>query len=236
MADEKEVLKPKGSCLGKLMALFAFAGVAGLGVALYYIALPQDLADLKGRTVTAGTPKARDLRAVLKNAVDKNYPVTLTEDEINQYLRQTLAAKQGGLLEKQVALDGVSVRLEDGRAEIITERTIAGQPVTLSMYVRVEQTIDVKGKIKTSIAREGGPYLPQAPRLERLVKGGRFGQLVIPQGFLLLVLPGFEKLAKVYETELHLGFEEMSRITLADGKLVLDPRADGGASMPGESF
>jgi hypothetical protein len=50
-------------------------------------------------------------------------------------------------------------------------------------------------------------------------------------------MPQFEKLAKIYEKELHLGFEEMSRIRLEKGKLVLDPRADGGSSMlPGESF
>jgi len=49
----------------------------------------------------------------------------------------------------------------------------------------------------------------------------------------LLVLPSFKKLAAVYAKELELGFEEMSRITLSDGKLVLDPRPDGDAELPG---
>jgi hypothetical protein len=234
MADDLEVLKPKGSCLGKLTVLFAFAGVAALGVALFFITQAQDLSDIAGRKPAAGEEKARDLRAVLKSAVEDSYPVTLTEEEVNRYLRQTLAARQGGLLEKAAALEGVRVRLEKDRAEIITERTVAGWPVTLSMYVRVEQTIDVKGKIRTSVAREGGPYLPEVPRLEHLLKGGRFGQLVVPQGFLLLVLPGFEKLATVYKDEIHYGFEEMARITLEEGKLVLDPRPEGDAGLPGE--
>jgi hypothetical protein len=240
MAEEKTPPppKPKGSCLGKLMALFSFAGVAGLGVAIFFITQPQDLSDIKGRpSGLTPPPKTRDLAAVLKNSVDRNYPLTLTEEEINLYLRQTLASKQGGFLGSQVSLDAVSVRLEEGRAEIITERTVAGRPLTLSMYVRVEQHIDVHGKTRTMIAREGGPFFPKVERTEKFAKGGRFGQLVVPQGFLLLVMPQFEKLAKIYENELHLGFEEMSRIKLEKGKLVLDPRADGGSGlMPGESF
>jgi hypothetical protein len=229
MADDDKV-KPKGSCLGKLVALVAFAGIAGLGSAVFFMARPQELSDIKG---IAGTSKSRDLRAVLQSAVDRGYEVTLTEEEVNLYLKQTLAAKQGGWLEKSVAFEGVRVRLEEGRAEVIMERTVMGQPLTLSMYVRVEQTLSVKGTTQTTVLRDGGPFLPEIPRLGKLVKGGRFGRLVVPQGFLLLVLPAYEKLANAYRRELELGFEEMSRITLGDGKLVLDPRPDGGAEVPG---
>ncbi|MCW1884550.1 hypothetical protein OKA04_07385 [Luteolibacter flavescens] len=242
MADEKAPLpktKHKGSCLERLMALVSFVTMAGLGTAVYFMTQAQDLTDIKGRaTPTASTPKVRDLRAVLKNSLDRNYPLTLGEEEINQYIRQTLVSKQGGFAGSQVSLDGVSVRLEDGRAEIITERKVFGQPVTLSMYVRIEQHIDVHGKTLTGLSRDGGSFAPNVKFLdERLKKGGRFGKLVVPQGFLLLAMPQFEKLAKVYEREIHLAFEEMSRIRMEKGKLVLDPRADGGSSMlPGESF
>lgn len=229
MAEEVK-LKPKGSCLGKLVTLVALAGVAGLGVAVFFMARPQDLSDIKG---IAGTSKPRDLRAVLQSAIDRGYEVTLTEEEINLYLKQTLLAKQGGMLEKAVSFEGVRVRLEEGRAEIIMQRSVMGQPLTLSMFVRVEQTLSMKGTTQTTVMRDGGPFLPQVPRTERIVKGGRFGQLVVPQGFLLLVLPAYEKLAALYQKELELGFEEMSRITMSDGKLVLDPRPDGGAELPG---
>lgn len=226
---EEEKLKPKGSCLGKLVALVALAGVAGLGAAVFFMAKPQDLSDIKG---IAGTAKSRDLRAVLQSAVDRGYEVTLTEEEINLYLKQTLQAKQGGLLEKSVGFEGVRVRLEEGRAEVIMERSVMGYPMTVSMFVRVEQTLNMKGTTQTTVLRDGGPFLPELPRTERLVKGGRFGQLVVPQGFLLLVLPAYEKLAASYRKELELGFEEMSRITLADGKLVLDPRPEGDDILP----
>lgn len=229
MADE-EKLKPKGSCLGKLVTLVALAGVAGLGAAVFFMARPQSLSDIEG---IAGNAKSRDLRAALQSAVDRGYEVTLTEEEINRYLKQTLLAKQGGMLEKAVAFEGVRVRLEEGRAEIIMERSVMGYPMTVSMFVRVEQTLNMKGTTQTTVMRDGGPFLPDLPRTERIVKGGRFGQLVVPQGFLLLVLPAYEKLATAYQKELELGFEEMSRITMSDGKLVLDPRPEGGVELPG---
>jgi len=229
MADDVK-LKPKGSCLGKLVTLVALGGVAGLAAALFFVGQAQDLSDIK-----RGAPgrQARDLRAVLKNSVDRGYPLTLTEEEINLYLKQTLAAKQGGLLGEAVTLDGVLVRLEEGRAEIVIERSVMGRPLTLSMFVRVEQTVGMKGGTSTSILRDGGPFLPEIPRLAMLVKGGRFGRLVVPQGFLLLVLPSFNQLAALYREELAQGFEEMARISIAEGKLVLDPRPDGGAGLPG---
>jgi hypothetical protein len=231
MADEPQVkMRHKGSCFGKLVVLIAFGGMALLGTCVFFVAKPQDLSDIKGRGPTL--EKARDLKVVLKNAIDRSYPLTLTEQEINLYLKQTLAAKQGGLLEKAVEFKSVCVRLGEDRAEIIMERSVMGKPMTLSMFVRVEQTLDVQGRTQTSVQRDGGPYLPEVPRLAQFVKGGRFGSIEVPQGFLLLVLPAYSKLAKLYEDEIHLAFEEMSRITIAEDKLVLDPRPDGGAEFP----
>src|SRR5688500_4219463 len=114
MADEKhETPKRRGSCLGKLVSLFSFAGVAGLGVAVWFVAQPQDMSDLKGTLPAPVGTKARDLRVVLKNALNQSFPLSLTEEEINLYLKQSLAAKQGGFLEKFVTLEDVRVRLEE---------------------------------------------------------------------------------------------------------------------------
>ncbi len=239
MADEKqESPKRRGSCLGKLVSLFTFAGVAGLGVAVWFIFQPQDMSDIKGTSPALSGTKARDLREVLKNAVNQNFPLSLTEEEINLYIKQSLAAKQGGLLEKFVTLDDVRVRLEKGRAEIIVVRSVMGRHLTISMYFRVEQVVGIDDREVTNIIRDGGTYFPQmpdSPIAQRLLKGGRFGQLVVPQGFSHLVLPSFAKLADVYKTELSSAFEEMARITIEDGTLVLDPRPDGGSALPGPS-
>ena len=154
MAEDKNPPppKPKGSCLGKLMALFSFAGVAGLGVAVFFITQPQDLSDIKGRpSGLTPPPKTRDLRTVLQNSVDRSYPLTLTEEEINLYLRQTLAAKQGGALGSQVSLDAVSVRIEvrgsPGIAPLCIERRCLSKAIcsTSANCARSSPTMPLMG-------------------------------------------------------------------------------------------
>ena len=60
--------------------------------------------------------------------------------------------------------------------------------------------------------------------------GGRFGRLPVPQGFLLLVMPSFGKLAAVLAPEGDL-VQEMARIRIEDGRLILDPRDPSESSM-----
>lgn len=200
-------------------------------MAVWFVWQAQDLSDIKGLGAGSRGKGARNLKAVLKSSVDRAYPVTLSEEEINLYLRQTLEAKQEGLLAEGQEFRGVYVRLKEDQAEIIMERTVFGRPFTVSMFLRIEQNETMKG-IERTVLRDGGEYFAEAPRLKR---GGRFGRVVVPQGFLLLVLPSFEKLAHVYREEISEGIEEMARIKIEEDKLVLDPRPDGGQS-PLEGF
>lgn len=217
-----ESSKPKsgGSCLGKLLFLFVLAGAAGLGAALFVIARPQDLTDIGGYGPGLKAAPVREMTAVLKNSIDRGYPVTLTETEINQWLGRTLAVKQGGLLAGQVSLERIWVRLEDGHAEVVMERSIMGKPFTVSMFLRIEQLQGFK-RVETQVHLDGGPYHESIPKPP---KGGRFGQLVVPQGFLLLVKPAYDKLVPLFREEIRLGFEEMARIKIEKNRLVLDPR------------
>lgn len=233
MGEKKEAPpKPKGGCLSKLATLVVFVGLIGLGAAIYFIAQPQDLSDIAGRGPAAVGKESRNLKAVLKNATEGGYPLKLTEEEINLYLRDTLAFKQDGALAEWVKLEGVMVRLEDGRAEVIMERSIMGYPMTVSMYLRVEQTEKPDGGIQTRIFRNGGLYQEWLPKP---AVGGRFGQLPVPEGFLLTVMPAFQKLAQIYREPVPAGsmlrrkpvkeidfIEDMARIAIEDGQLVLD--------------
>jgi hypothetical protein len=225
-----EPSKPKsgGGCIGKLVVLILLLSAGGLGLALFYIAKPQDLSDIGGYGPAPHDAPNRDLAVVLKASLDRGHIVNLSETELNRWLKRSLATKQGGLLAEQVSLDRVWVRLLDGYAEVIMERTLLGKPFTTSMFLRVEQLQGIKG-VETLVHLDGGPFhasLPKPPR------GGRFGSLVVPQGFLILVMPAYEKLAALLQEERRLGFEEMARIHIEKGKLVLNPRepADG---MPG---
>jgi hypothetical protein len=227
-----ETNKPKsgGGCLLKLLFLILLVPCVGLGMAVFYAVQPQDLTDLGGYRSAAAKPGThREIKAVLKNAISRGYPVTLTETEINQWLARNLSAKQGGLFEGRVTLKRVWVRLEDGRAEVVMERDFLGKPFTVSMYLQVARMEGPKGTT-TEIERHGGPYNKDFPNPPQ---GGRFGKLVVPQGFLLLVMPAYTKLAAVFPEEIELAFREMSRITIENDRLILDPREPmGQQGMP----
>lgn len=210
---------PRG-CLPRLTVWLLLLAAVGLGFSLYYIAQPQDLSDIQGYRPESRALLRRDLPKMLQTSLDRSYPVTITEGEINDWLRGVLRAKQAGLLAEKVSLDGVWVRLEDGRAEIILERKVMGKPFTISMYLKVDVTENEEG-VNREVKRHGGRYHPYLPFP---TVGGRFGKLAVPQGFLLLVLPSFQKLATMFPEEIRLGFEEMTRIKIEKNRLTLDPR------------
>jgi hypothetical protein len=219
MADDVPAPRRSRGCATLLAMLLLMATVAGLGAAVYFIAQPQDLDDIGG--YAAGDRlAARNLRTVLENSVERGHAVTLTETEINSWLRTVLEARQGGHLSEQATLDGVRIRLNDGHAEVILERTVFGRPLTTSMFISIEQTESAQG-LRTQVHLHGGAYHENLPQPTR---GGRFGRLVVPQGFLLLVMPSFRSLAAEFSEEIRLGFEEMSRIRIEQDRLSLDPR------------
>lgn len=220
MSEESKPRSP--GCLSRLFSLFLFLAAVGLFVALFYVTQPQDLSDIKGYGVSSSTPP-RDLTLALRNAQDRGYPLTITEGDLNTWLSHTLATKQTGLLESQVKFKGVAIRLEKDRAEVILERTIFGRPFTSSMYLRIEKMETTSGR-ETLVHRDGGEYIKDLPKLK---KGGRLGQLVVPQGVLVLLLPSFGELKSQFSDEIELAIEQMARVTIEDEKLVLDPREPG---------
>jgi hypothetical protein len=225
MADDDDETTPQAQatprgCSSRLLVLALLLSAVGLGFAIYFMTLPQDLSDIHGYTPDTRSLLRRDIRMMLQNSLDRSYPVTITEGEINQWLLGVLKTKQGGLLADKVTLDGVWLRLEDGRAELVLERKVMGKPFTVSMYLQIQQTESESGT-KTEINLHGGPFHKYLPFPKC---GGRFGQLPVPQGFLLLVMPSFKNLAAAFPEELRLGFEEMTRIKIDKGRLTLDPR------------
>lgn len=209
--------------------LILLAAAGGLIAAVFYATQPQDLTGIGGYGPNAKLIPERDMKVVLRNAIDRGYAVTLSEAEVNQWLSRTLATKQAGLLADQVSLHRVWVRFEEGQAEVIMERHFMGKPFTVSMFLQVSRMESLKGTT-TEVELHGGPYHPDFPNPPR---GGRFGKLTIPQGFLILVMPAYQKLAAIFPDEISMAFSEMSRIKIEKGNIVLDPREPLGAGgMP----
>lgn len=194
-----------------------FAGVLAAG---YFACLPQDLESIDGYRADAAT-QARDLALVMEKSLEKGHSLTLSEEEINRWLARTVAPRQGGLLASLVTLEGVWVRLMDGYVEIIQERSMLGYRFTVSVFVSLERTEEA-GRVRKQAHLHCGPYHEALPRP---LRGGRFGRLVVPQGFLVFVMPAYRKLAHEFRNEIKLGIEEMSSVSFESKRLILKPHA-----------
>lgn len=239
--------KSGGGCFRNFIVLVVLLGTIGIGVGYFFIAQCQDLSDIGGYGPVAKATPVRDLKVVLKNSIDRGYTVNLTETEINQWLGRTLKTKQGGLLAGKISLERLWVRLDEGFAELIMERRFMGKSFTVSMFLKIEQ-IQGPGEAMTEVHLQGGPYHINLPHSKLgwvshecpppfPSRGGRFGKLVVPQGFLLLVLPSFKKLPDLFTEEINLAFKEMARIKIEKNRLVLDPKepSEGSFGLP-QSF
>ena len=235
MAESKPSKKEKatsGGCFSKLLVLILLAAGAGLGAAVFFVVQPQNLSDLGGYGPSMKAVPERDLKEVLKNSIDRGYSIVLSETEINRWLAQALVMKQGGFLGDQIKLERFWVRLEEGRAELIIERSIMGNPFTTSMYMQIAKQQGARETI-TNYNPAGGSFISGYPIPQ---KGGRLGQLVVPQGFLYLVLPSYEKIAALFAPETDLAFKKMQQVTFKKGQLVLDPREKTGPAGPSTTF
>jgi hypothetical protein len=200
------------------LAVVALIILALLGC-LVQMSRPQDLSDLEVAADDATAP-VRNLTAVFSQAIAGSYPLRLTEAEINRYFAKTLVAEQQGLLANAVHLEKILVRLEQDRAELIMVRRIGSFAFTSSMFLKLEQTESTEGGLVTHIDIDGGAM----PGIPFLRQGGRFGRLLLPQGFMIFVRSSYIALADAFPEEIRLGFEEMARVKIEDGIIELDPR------------
>lgn len=204
--------------MGRIFLLFLIGLFAGVLAAAYFACKPQNLEEIGGYR-PGGGETVRDLALVMEKSLEKGHPLTLTEAEINRWLAGTLITRQGGFAAHWVTLDGVWVRLMDGYAEIIQERRVLGQRFTVSVFVNIERK-EEGGRVYKQAHLHCGPYHEALPRP---VRGGRFGRLVVPQGFLVFVMPSFSNLVQQFRKEIKLGVEEMSATTFEKGLLKLNP-------------
>jgi len=223
MAKLKE--KPKRGCIARLLFWVSAASSLLLAAALVSMLLPQDLSDIDGYAEGIQTQKVRNLTQVLHESVERGHELTLSEGEINRWLSQTLRVRQAGLLAGQVKLSRMGIRLEPGRAEIVIERRMFGLSHTLSMYLQVLVESDGNTTSK-EVLLHGGPMLGWLPLFKR---GGRFGSLTVPQGYLYLVKPTFFQLGDVYKEEVNLMFRKMHEIRIEQDRVVFKPRAAAAA-------
>ena len=170
-----------------------------------------DLKKIAGRTeIQEGDSiKAPLVKARLKAAIDKGYPITFREEEINAWLNARLTVNQGGALSSQISARNVWVNFKQDEMEIILERELPKEQIHMvSLFMRFE-----RAKNGFSISRHSS----------------HIGQVRAPGGFARLVMPAFEKLAEELSEEMKLyknsdGQLQIYDIKLEEGKITLDPR------------
>lgn len=220
---EKEESK-RGGCLRNIMML-ALLLLGVLGILTYITFDPQDLSDIEGRRedISAIPAPGRDLGKVLESALKGGHSATLTEKEINHYLVNTLKVSQEGMFKDHIELKGVWVRLTKNQAEIIIEREFkGGKRHTISMFIQVTQMETEGGGVRSSVSYQSA----DPPMLGFLKWGGRFGEVKVMQGYLIMVMGSFESLSLAYGDELATVremFEKMHRVTIKEGELILTP-------------
>lgn len=150
--------------------------------------IPQDLSDIAGYNDT--TP-SRDLTALIRNA--NGAPVTITEAEINRYLRETCRMRQTGIFSIITHCQGIAVRIHDGYAELIFDRLLgANIHQTTAVYLTFSHENKLGHPTLKVDLRGGSPLLGSMPR------GGSVGSVALPQRHVLMLKPALESLLGCY--------------------------------------
>lgn len=150
--------------------------------------VPQDLSDIAGYNDTAA---ARDLTALIRNA--NGAPVTITEAELNRYLRDTCRMRQTGIFSIITHCQGMAVRIHNGYAELVFDRLMgANMHQTTAVYLTFTQENHLGSPDLKVELRGGEPLLGSMPN------GGSIGSVALPQRHVLMLRPALESFITCY--------------------------------------
>jgi hypothetical protein len=213
--------KSKGFSLVKTSITLLVLGILlAIGGFIYFGWQGADLSDVSGRKgIAIGYV---DIERKVRNALNDNAEVTLTEAEINQYISKNLKMRQGGFMKGFAKVKGVYVDLKPDVMEVFIEREIAqyGEKGTVKtdVFKPFMHTVSMKLKIITEVDARGS--------ITRKVEfpGGTIGKAPTPGLMVTVVKASFDQLAEYFKTETDLGYKKMTSITVGDGFIKLDPR------------
>lgn len=155
---------------------------------------------IEGRSIQPPLLKQR-----LALAIERNYPITFREEEINAWLAKRLEIKQQGVLAEFAEVGGVWVHFKKDEIELIIERKLLGENVHItSLFMGFERT------------RTG--Y-----RISR--HSCHIGQLRLPGGFGHLLMPAFQNMVNELADELQPYYNhKIFDVRVEEGKITIDPR------------
>ena len=128
--------------------------------------------------------------------------IEIHEPDLNRYLSATLSARLSSKLEKWLRLTAMSIDLEPGKAHVILSWELFGYRRTASVDLVIQRV---------------GEHF----HVEML--GGALGHLRLSRGMMRPLQPALGTVAEALDPEIRALFQ-MTQITLAKDKLVLDSR------------
>ncbi|MBL9129951.1 MAG: hypothetical protein JNG86_02055 [Verrucomicrobiaceae bacterium] len=147
--------------------------------------------------------KENDVLGDLRQAAIKRTTIIeIKEAELNRYLAATLSTRIGGEMGQGFRLNGVRVDLEPGQARVVLVWEFYGHPRTASIDLVVRRVDD---------------------HFHVEMLGGAFGHLRLPRGMMRPLYPTLDTVTSALDQEIKALFQ-MTQITLAKDKLVLDSR------------
>lgn len=160
-------------------------------------------ADLPKAAPAGNTAKAEDLLDTLhQTAIKRSAVIEISETDINRHLASTLAGKIPGMLGGWVAFDGARIDLEPNSARLFLIWKVKGYTRTAS--------------VDLALSRDDKEFHVELLR-------GAYGHLQMPRGMMRPLYPSLHALAEALDPEIRALFQ-MTKITIAKDKLVLDPR------------
>lgn len=147
--------------------------------------------------------KNDDLIDMLRQtAIKRAAVIEISEADLNRHLATTLAGKIAGMLDGWVIFEGARIDLEPDYARLFLVWKLNGQTRTAS--------------VDLAISRDEDNFHVELLR-------GAFGHLELPRGMMRPLYPTLEAVAEALDPEIRALFQ-MTKITIAKDKLVLDPR------------
>ena len=137
-----------------------------------------------------------------QTAIKRAAVMEISEAEVNRHLSTTLAGKVANVFGDWAAFDGARIDLEPDRARLFLVWKLKGLTRTAS--------------VDLAISRDADNYHIEVLR-------GSYGHLDLPRGMMRPLYPMLRSVAAALDPEIKALFQ-MTKITIAKDKLVLDPR------------
>lgn len=190
-----KMTNPKsGGAMREITALFKVVlGSASLAAIILLAQKPDGVPESKKELGTRLV--SSDMMDALESPQPR--PISFTEDEVNQYLRQTLKAKDGAI--PGTRFERAFVNLSPGAIRVSMEQSIAGYPI----FSGIAYKLEIKdGKLTTTTL------------------GGNFGRLPVDPRAMKYAEIAFQKLWESLDRE-HKQMDKMQVIVVGQGRIDL---------------